>query len=384
MNRCWFWPPILFISAIGAGVSALALPGTTLCLIVALWFLLVCPGMVIVLYLELEDVVAEWTLAIALSLAIDGIVAAVALYAGIWRPLGILWALIAFCIIGALLRIFSRPAIGSTNRWYIRRWSFLLIPLLILVALSAWIVPWSYNLYTQAAGTNSTFQQEVSQSASSTTRHSLSHTAKSITPVDVVIVMDNVDQIATYDPQSKRFQAAQLLVNMISSGNEVGIVRITSTDKPVPVLPLQALHTREDRDRVNNLLTENSFGPVDTTPVAYFTPALEMAGNMLISSPASHRKVILIFTDALAFSGDQNACMGSPDAYHHWFCEIKSLNQQGIVVSLLGFTTADNEAILRPVQRFFKAQGGLTLPVIDIDNLPAQLSGAYRTVLKQV
>ena len=104
MNRHWFWPPVLFISAISAGIAAIALPGTTLCLIVVLWFLLFCPGMMIVLYLELEEVVAEWTLAIALSLAIDGIVAAIALYAGLWRPLGILWVLMAICVVGVLVR----------------------------------------------------------------------------------------------------------------------------------------------------------------------------------------------------------------------------------------------------------------------------------------
>jgi hypothetical protein len=338
--------------------------------------------MVVVRYLNLEEVVAEWTLAIALSLAIEGITAAVVLYAGIWNPLGILWALIVLCTFGVLVRILL-PGISSTNLSLVRRRGFLLFPLLILAALGAWTVTWSYSLYTHAVGTNSTVSHTVSQAASRKMMHALTHTAKPTTPVDVVIVMDNVDQIATYDPQSDRYTAAQLFVGMMPVSDDVGVVRITSTQEPLRVLPLQSLQTGNDQARVNNVLTESSFGPVDTTPVAYFTSALKMAGNMLIAGPGSHRKIILIFTDALAFSGDPNACNSSPDAYHNWFCEVKALKQQGIVVSLVGFTTPGNKAALLPVQQFFTAQGGFVIPVVDTDNLPTQLYRAYRNLLNQ-
>lgn len=96
----WTWPLILLFSAIAAEISAFTLPGTVLCLVVMLWFLLVCPGMMVVRYLNLQKPGEAWMLAIALSLAIDGLVAAIALYTGAWFPPGILGILITFCIVG--------------------------------------------------------------------------------------------------------------------------------------------------------------------------------------------------------------------------------------------------------------------------------------------
>ena len=94
-----FWQLIILLSAIAAAVVAFALPGTVLCLIVILWFLLVCPGLMVVLCLNLEDTVAIWTLALALSVAIDAIVASIALYAEIWSPPDILYTLITICFV---------------------------------------------------------------------------------------------------------------------------------------------------------------------------------------------------------------------------------------------------------------------------------------------
>src|SRR5271165_857570 len=49
-------------------------------------FLLMCPGLAIVQYLDLRNVVQEVTLALALSLAVDAIIASICLYGGIWSP----------------------------------------------------------------------------------------------------------------------------------------------------------------------------------------------------------------------------------------------------------------------------------------------------------
>jgi hypothetical protein len=383
MNGRWFWPLVLLLSALAAGAAALALPGTALCVVVILWFLLVCPGMTVVRCLNLKEAATEWMLAIALSLAIDAIVAAIALYAGVWFPLGILEALIDICIIGVIAR-FLLPGTGATALPRASRRGVLLFPLLILVALITGMGVWSYNLYTHAAGFVPAASRATPQAASPTITGTPTPTATPTTAVDVIIVIDNVDQIITYDPQGNRYKAAQLFVSMMPVGDEVGIVRITSTQQPIRVLPLQELHASSDRAQVTNSLNENTFGPVDTTPVAYFTPALQMAGDMLLAGPSSHRKLVLIFTDALAFSGDQHACNSSPDAYHNWFCEVQALKQQGTAVALVGFTTPGKTALLQPAQQFFTARGGIILPVIDTDNLPSQLAQAYRSMLGQV
>ena len=57
---------------------------TTLRTAVTVWFFLVCPGMPYILSLRLNDTIMEWTLAVALSLAIDTIVSMTILFAGIW------------------------------------------------------------------------------------------------------------------------------------------------------------------------------------------------------------------------------------------------------------------------------------------------------------
>jgi hypothetical protein len=57
---------------------------STLRTVITVWFFLVCPGMPYILSLRLGDTLMEWTLAVALSLAIDTIVSMTILFAGIW------------------------------------------------------------------------------------------------------------------------------------------------------------------------------------------------------------------------------------------------------------------------------------------------------------
>ncbi len=363
------WSLILLLSAIAAGIIAFALPGTVLCLIVMLWFLLVCPGMVVVRYLNLKEAVAEWMLALALSLAIDAIVASIALYAGAWSPTGILYTLMVICVTGVIGQFIITPS-GTTavpGVFATKRWR--LAPLLLLLVLVVGPGTWSYsrNLFASATTPAS---PRIAPTASPTTP-----------PVDVVIVMDNVNQISTYDPRGDRFKAAQLLVSLLPSGDEVGVVGITSTPNPKRMFALQALQTSRDKALVNNTLSENSFGPVDPTPIAYFTPALQMAGSMLLTGATSHRKLLLIFTDALAFSGDQNACDISPDANYNWFCTVQNLEQQGISVALVGFTTPGSAANLQAIQKFFTAQRGFVLSIVDTSDLASQLTLTYHNWL---
>jgi hypothetical protein len=68
--------------------------------IAILWFVTLCPGMSLVSLLKLGHFMIEVTLAIALSLSIDGIVVGCFLYAGYWSPPTILWVLIVLSLIG--------------------------------------------------------------------------------------------------------------------------------------------------------------------------------------------------------------------------------------------------------------------------------------------
>jgi len=105
-RRDWAWPLTILASAAAAGAAmAFAAPGNPVRLVAGFWFLLVCPGMALVRLFGFEEPVAEWTLAVALSLALDTIVAGAMLYAGLWSPSITLLTLIGICVAGAVLQI---------------------------------------------------------------------------------------------------------------------------------------------------------------------------------------------------------------------------------------------------------------------------------------
>lgn len=101
----WFWPSLIVLSALSTGLLALTNSAIGLRPLVALWFLLVCPGMAFVRLLPGKDGVVQWTLAVALSLALDALVAAILVYAHLWSPNLALVILIAASLVGVSLQI---------------------------------------------------------------------------------------------------------------------------------------------------------------------------------------------------------------------------------------------------------------------------------------
>ncbi len=101
----WLWPAIIAVSA--AATAGLAFTGNTspLRAVVALWFLLICPGMAFVSVLRLADILTEVALGVALSLAIDTIVASVMLYAGAWSSPRQLAIVLGITLIGLVLHL---------------------------------------------------------------------------------------------------------------------------------------------------------------------------------------------------------------------------------------------------------------------------------------
>lgn len=103
----WLWPAIIILSTVAVSLVTFVVPDIPLRPLIVMWFLFVCPGMVVVQFLRLNEPVAEWTLALALSLSIDAIVADILLYAGRWSPTVILIILIGFSFSGAFLQFIS-------------------------------------------------------------------------------------------------------------------------------------------------------------------------------------------------------------------------------------------------------------------------------------
>ena len=102
----WVWPVVILCSAVTSGLFFYLAFASTFRLITTLWFLLVCPGMAFVRLFQFDETYYEWTLAIALSISLDAIVACILLYAGFWSiELG-LWIVILTSLLGAMLQIF--------------------------------------------------------------------------------------------------------------------------------------------------------------------------------------------------------------------------------------------------------------------------------------
>ncbi|HEU5230187.1 MAG TPA: hypothetical protein VFU49_20370 [Ktedonobacteraceae bacterium] len=105
--RTFVWPLIVIISTYLVGLVTFIFPGATVRPLLEMWFLFVCPGIVVVRFLRLRSPAAEWSLIVALSLAVDGIVSGILLYAGKWSPFAILVILMMFCSVGVSIYLFT-------------------------------------------------------------------------------------------------------------------------------------------------------------------------------------------------------------------------------------------------------------------------------------
>jgi len=102
-----FWPIWIFVSGLLCGLLYSFAPASTIRLLVAILFLLISPGMALVPLLQLSDRMNELMLGIALSLTMDALLAAAALYAGMWNPGGVLAVLIGLSMLGAGLQVWQ-------------------------------------------------------------------------------------------------------------------------------------------------------------------------------------------------------------------------------------------------------------------------------------
>ena len=111
------WPAIIAASAIGTVLASVGEGNQPLRVVLAFWFLLVCPGMAFVRLLWLSEPFSDWALAVALSLALDTAVGEVLLFAGAWSATSALAALAILSVGGAALQVGRsvRPGPGATR-----------------------------------------------------------------------------------------------------------------------------------------------------------------------------------------------------------------------------------------------------------------------------
>ena len=102
------WPTAIFTSALLVGMANLFNFPPSLRVPITFWFLLICPGMAYIRLLELKDNLAEWVLAIALSLASSLVLSLAMIYTGLWKPEWGFLLLIVLSLAGAGLQVRAR------------------------------------------------------------------------------------------------------------------------------------------------------------------------------------------------------------------------------------------------------------------------------------
>ncbi len=80
------WPVVCSALALLSVVLVLTDASAVVRAPIVLTFLLVCPGLAIVRFLRIPDFAAKASVAVALSIALVGIVSLVQAYAGVWNP----------------------------------------------------------------------------------------------------------------------------------------------------------------------------------------------------------------------------------------------------------------------------------------------------------
>lgn len=116
MTKRLAWPTVACVS--GAAVTALVLSGAggPARFVLALWFLLVCPGMSIVPALGIPAPATELLIGVTVGLLIDTLIATGLAAGGALTPIHALVALEAVCVLGAVLNVArDRRAPGATR-----------------------------------------------------------------------------------------------------------------------------------------------------------------------------------------------------------------------------------------------------------------------------
>jgi hypothetical protein len=85
-RRSEYWAVAVIAASFCAGMVTAASPLPPIRVAVVLPFLLVCPGMAVVLRLRLAEWWTELLLAVGVSIALDIVLSSAMLYAGLWSP----------------------------------------------------------------------------------------------------------------------------------------------------------------------------------------------------------------------------------------------------------------------------------------------------------
>ena len=118
--RTWLWPMIILsgalLMAFSLGTDWAVRPISTF------GFIIFCPGMAVVRFMQLTEPLTELGLAVTISLGITMLGLEIMLYLHLWSSLATLWVLVGWSIVGATLQLivairnkFSRTVNKESN-----------------------------------------------------------------------------------------------------------------------------------------------------------------------------------------------------------------------------------------------------------------------------
>ncbi len=117
MNRDFIWPLVLVAATVLMGVLIKIEPGNDLRVAAAFLYLLICPGMALVRFLNMSSRLMEWVLAVAASITIDLIISEILVLIHQWSPTAAFFAIGLFCVAGGMAQvIFPRQVLPGRKR----------------------------------------------------------------------------------------------------------------------------------------------------------------------------------------------------------------------------------------------------------------------------
>jgi hypothetical protein len=131
------WPIIIICFAVAALLAMLVFPGLMVRPLLIFLFIFICPGMAVVRFLHLKEVIDKFALATALSFSIDGLVAGIYLYTNHWSPADILITLAIISIVAVIVELTNAHVFVYQHVVLVQRFGALLSHPLIIGTRSA-------------------------------------------------------------------------------------------------------------------------------------------------------------------------------------------------------------------------------------------------------
>ena len=109
MKNRIYWPAIIVLSAVLAGVASIGVLGRFLQFFIVSWFIMVIPGMAYIRLIRSLQPLPRWVLAITMSIVFATFISLFMALTRSWHPIRGLMVLIVISVIGAALQLIFTP-----------------------------------------------------------------------------------------------------------------------------------------------------------------------------------------------------------------------------------------------------------------------------------